>query len=72
MERDDEGQRAVETGCRGGQGSLRAVAPSGEEKKHKLTSGTSLHKSFTRKSHLLTLISFSCSSLHSRASMYSG
>jgi hypothetical protein len=26
MEREDEGQRAVETGCRGGQGSARAVA----------------------------------------------
>jgi hypothetical protein len=29
MEREDEGQKAVETGCRGGQGSPRAVAPTG-------------------------------------------
>jgi hypothetical protein len=29
MEREDEGQRTVETGCRGGQGSPRAVVPSG-------------------------------------------
>jgi hypothetical protein len=28
MEREDEGKRAVETGCRGGQGSPRAVVPS--------------------------------------------
>jgi hypothetical protein len=29
MDSEDEEQRAVETGCRGGQGSPRAVAPSG-------------------------------------------
>jgi hypothetical protein len=31
MEREDEGWRAVETGCRGGQGSPKAVAPSGRQ-----------------------------------------
>jgi hypothetical protein len=37
MEREDEEQRAVETGCRGVQGSPRAVAPRKErEKKRKV------------------------------------
>jgi hypothetical protein len=31
MEREDEGKRAVETGCRGGQGSSRAVASTGRQ-----------------------------------------
>jgi hypothetical protein len=31
MEREDEGERAVETGCRGGQGSPSAVVPSGRQ-----------------------------------------
>jgi hypothetical protein len=31
VEREDEGQRAVETSCRGGQGSTRAVAPIGRQ-----------------------------------------
>jgi hypothetical protein len=29
MEREDEVKKAVETGCRGGQGSPKAVVPSG-------------------------------------------
>jgi hypothetical protein len=31
MDREGEGYRAVETCCRGGQGSLRAVAPTGRQ-----------------------------------------
>jgi hypothetical protein len=31
MEREDEGSREVETGCRGGQGTPRAVVPSGRQ-----------------------------------------
>jgi hypothetical protein len=31
MEREYEGLRAVETGCRGGQGSLRPVVPNGRK-----------------------------------------
>jgi hypothetical protein len=31
MEREDEGSRAVETGCRGDQGSPRALVPSGRQ-----------------------------------------
>jgi hypothetical protein len=31
MEKEDEGSKVAQTGCRGGQGSPRAVAPTGRK-----------------------------------------
>jgi hypothetical protein len=49
MEREDEGSRAVETGCRGGQGSPGAVVPRKKKKKKLLRISNNFARTFQPK-----------------------